>query len=220
MGFFKSIGKALGVSTGLSSNDPKLEKYDMDTAVKSGNIGVISDYGNVGLKKNADGTWSRTFESSENDKQRNAMMADILSGMGDKSGADAWYDAAASRVNEEFDKQRATADENLINRGISVGSKQYNDTMADILDQQNQNLTDLSSQAVFKGQELDAGKIDMANQLAAGRDIGIVSDLGLQNNNYADYLSQSNNAKMAKSAATAQQGNNLLKTGAAVMGLF
>ena len=92
--------------------------------------------------------------------------------------------------------------------------------MADILDQQNQNLTDLSSQAVFKGQELDAGKIDMANQLAAGRDIGIVSDLGLQNNNYADYLSQSNNAKMAKSAATAQQGNNLLKTGAAVMGLF
>ena len=220
MGFLKSIGNALGVGTGLKSNDPKLQQYDIDTAMRTGNVGVISDLGNIGLVKNPDGTYSRTFESSAGDVQRNNLMSQILSGMGDTSGADTWYDNAATRLNDQFAKQRASVDENLINRGIAVGSSQYNDVMGDLVDTQNQNLADLASNAVFKGQELDTNRINQANQLSSGRDIGLLAQMGLQNNVYNDYMSQDNARRMAKSGANASQANNLFKTGAALASVF
>lgn len=220
MGFLSGVGKALGIGTGFKSNDPKLQSYDMDTAMKSGNVGVISDLGNIGLQKNADGTWSRTFTSSANDTQRNNLMSSILSGMGDSSGADEWYNNSAKRLNTEFDKQRSNLDESLVNRGIAVGDKQYNDAMGELADKQNQSLADLSSNATMMGQQYDANRINQANALSEGRDIGLLAGMGLQNNNYSDYISQDNNKRMATSGARAQQAQNLFNTGAAIASLF
>lgn len=206
-GVVKSVGSALGLNKKAT---PQYETYNTDTAVKTGNIGVAGDLGNIGLRKNSDGTWSRTISLSGGDQQRNNLMADILGGMGDTSGADQFYRDASARINKEFADQRAAADENLINRGIAVGNEQYNDVMGDITDRQNQNLNELATQAIFKGEDLDASKVNRANALSAGRDVGLLAGLGLQNDNYSDYMTQSNAQKSAKAAGYKERGNSLL----------
>lgn len=206
-GVVKSVGSALGLNKKAT---PQYETYNTDTAVKTGNIGVSGDLGNIGLRKNSDGTWSRTISLSGGDQQRNNLMADILGGMGDTSGADQFYRDASTRINKEFADQRAAADENLINRGIAVGNEQYNDVMGDITDRQNQNLNELATQAIFKGEDLDTAKVNRANALSAGRDVGLLAGLGLQNDNYSDYMTQSNAQKSAKAAGYKERGNSLL----------
>lgn len=206
-GAVKSVGSALGLNNKAT---PNYETYNMDTAVKTGNIGVAGNLGSMGLRKNSDGTWSRTISLSDGDRQRNNLMADILSGMGETSGADQFYRDASTRINKEYADQKAAADENLINRGIAVGNEQYNDVMGDITDRQNQNLNELATQAIFKGEELDTNKVNRANALSAGRDVGLLAGLGLQNDNYSDYMTQSNAQKSAKAAGYKERGNSLL----------
>lgn len=203
----KSVGGALGLN---SSGTPQYQKYDIDAAMRTNNIGVLSDLGDIGLQKQPDGTYARTFTSSANDVQRNNLMADILGNMGDTTGSDKFYGDAAKRINKEFADQRAIADENLINRGIAVGTKQYNDVMGDLADKQNQNLNELATSAIFKGQDLDANRINQANALSAGRDIGLLAGLGQQTNNYENWLAQSNNQQTAKAAGNLAQGQRLL----------
>lgn len=206
-GLIKDVGSALGLN---DSGTPQYTSYDIDKAMKTNNVGVVSDLGNIGIKQNPDGSYSRTFTSSAGDVQRNNLMAEILGNMGDTSGADQFYNNAAARINEEFADSRARADENLINRGIAVGSEQYNDVMNDLTDQQNQNLNELATTAIFKGQELDTNRINMANALASGRDIGLLAQLGLQTNMYENALTQDNAQRTADAAGHTERGNRFL----------
>jgi hypothetical protein len=134
--------------------------------------------------------------------------------MGDTTGADMFYKDASKRVNDEFDRQRSSLDENLINRGIGVGTKQYTTSMGDLADKQNQNLNELATESVMKGQELDANRINNANALASGRDIGLLANIaaGGKNNLYSDQITQANAQASAKASANATQANNLIGT--------
>lgn len=210
MGFLSSIGKALG----FSESKPEYKTYDIDKAIRTGNIGVLSDIGNMSLVKNPDGSYSYKYELSDTDKQRQNIMANILGGItGDTSDAQkAYFDQATRLLGERFNKQVADTDEALINRGIQAGTKQYNQVMSDLQENQQAQLNDIANQAVFAGQQLQSGQINQANALAGGRDIGMLSGMGGQNNYYSDYLTQRNAQANANYVGGENQGSRALGT--------
>jgi hypothetical protein len=217
-GAANSVGGVLGFN---QSNSPKYEKYNMDTAMKTGNPGVNSILGSSSMIKNPDGSYSMQYNASDNDTQRTNLMKNILSGMGDTTGAEQFYNNAAARANKEYSDQRRNLDENLTNRGIAVGNKQYSESMGNLADKQNQALGELATNSIFKGQDYDSNLINQANALAQGRDIGQLASIGssLKNDNYADYLTQSNAAASAKAAANSKQGTGLLGTIGGILGM-
>lgn len=207
MGFLKSIGSALGLNSG---GTPQYQQYNMDQAIKTQNFGVLSDLGNMSLKRNPDGSYSKVYTSSANDQARNNIMSNILAQMGDVSGADKFYSDASKRINQEFADQRTALDENLINRGIQVGNSQYTDAMGDLADKQNQALNELATQSIFKGQELDNNRATLANILASGRDINALAGMGGTNNAYDNYITQANAQQTAQAAGNLERGDRLL----------
>lgn len=202
------IGDMFGLN---GSATPQYEKYNINTAMKTQNPGVKSDLGGTKMVQNPDGSFTTEFTSSANDKSRNNIMADILGQMGDTSGADMFYRDASKRLNKEFADERSAVDENLINRGIAVGNKQYTDTMGDLSDRHAQNMNELATSSIFKGQDLDSNRINNANALAGGRDIGQLASMAAlgQNSAYNDYMTQSNAQSSANAAANASKRNNL-----------
>lgn len=70
------------------------------------------------------------------------------------NAAQSYYDQATRLLNQNFDREKRSADTNLINRGIQVGNEQYNQVMGDLQDRQNGILSDIANQSVFQGQGL------------------------------------------------------------------
>lgn len=178
MGFLKKAA-----SFAFGSSGPK---YSQDASALTQQYGVISDLGNVDLVKNADGTYSKKYTSSEIDKARNALAQQGLGNINLDTQAQeqAYYDRVTRLLNEDYDRQLRNADEALINRGIQTGTKQYNDVMSQVQNRQLGALSDLANQAVFAGQDYTGSQIGNINALTSGRDVYALSGMGGSNNSY------------------------------------
>ena len=174
MGFLKKATGALFGNSGKS--------YDVNAALNQ-RQNTTSDLGNI--KWNGK---TRTFESSANDHQRNALINQGLAGLSlDPTNVqDAYYNQATRLLNNQFDQQRRTADTNLINRGIQTGTEQYNQVMGDLQDRQNATLQDIANQAVYMGDANIGQKIGNVNSLAGGRDINTLIGMDSGSNSAYD----------------------------------
>ena len=179
MGF---LSKASNMVFG-SSNGPK---YNMDKASKMGLYGVQSSIGNMSVKKNKDGTYSKVYDQTQGDQYRNNLINQGLGSMSLDPTAvqDAYYNQATRLLNNQFDRERTSADTNLINRGIQVGTDQYNQVMGDLQDRQNATLQDIANQSIYMGDQNIGQKIGNINSLGAGRDVYGVAALGGNNQAY------------------------------------
>ena len=144
-----------------------------------GMFGVDSPLGKTDVRKTEDGTFERTFEQSEADEMRNQLISQGLGGVSlDPQRAESAYMDRATRLLEpKFEKQQESLDENLINRGIGIGSEQYGQRMGGLEERQQGTLSDLANQAVFAGQDYTTGQIGQTGQLAGQRDIYGLSSL-------------------------------------------
>ena len=104
------------------------------------------------------------------------------------NAAQSYYDQATRLLNQNFEREKRSADTNLINRGIQVGNEQYNQVMGDLQDRQNGTLSDIANQAVFQGQGLLSTML--GNQARQTANEGAVFDnQGRLINNQAGLLS-------------------------------
>ena len=209
MGFLKKVSNFAFGSSG--------PKYNQDKSAMTSQYGVQSDLGNVGVIKNADGTYSKNYTSSANDQARNSLISQGLGSLSLDPTAvqDAYYNQATRLLNNQFDQQRRTADTNLINRGIQTGTEQYNQVMGDLQDRQNSTLQDIANQAVYMGDQNIGQKIGNINSLGAGRDIFALTGMGGQNDAYNDYYQ----SKVYNDAMRNQRNSNIMSTLGAIGGL-
>lgn len=172
----------------------KAPNYNGTNAAYTSQQGVESDLGNYYYRVNDDGSITKVFESSDADKQRNALINQGLGGLSldTTDTQNAYYNQATRLLNEQFDKERADTDEMLINRGIQTGTKQYNDVMNNLTDRQNGTLQDIANQSVYMGQQNLGQQIGNINALGYGRDINTLMGINGGNNTAAqdDYYSQ------------------------------
>ena len=204
MGFLK---KATGFLFGNSGNP-----YDVNAALNQ-RQNTTSDLGNIKWNGN-----TRTFESSTNDQQRNALINQGLTGLSlDPTNVqDAYYNQATRLLNNQFDQQRRTADTNLINRGIQTGTEQYNQVMGDLQDRQNATLQDIANQAVYMGDANIGQKIGNVNSLAGGRDINTLIGMDSGSNSAYDDKYQSD---IYRNSMRNERNANMLATAGALAGL-
>lgn len=146
---------------------------------KYGLYGVESPLGSTSVVQNEDGTYSRTFTPSESDVTRNALISQGLSGLSlDPTEAqNAYYAQATRQLLPEFERQTQSLDENLINRGLGVGTEQYNQQMENLQNTQQGTLSDIANQSVYSAQDLLGSQIGNINSLAGGRDIYSLANL-------------------------------------------
>lgn len=210
MGFLKKVSNFAFGSSG--------PKYSQDASALTQQYGVISDLGNMNLVKNADGTYSKQYTSSDIDKARNALALRGLGGVTLDSGeqAQAYYDRATRLLNDAYNRQYQNTDEALINRGIQTGTKQYNQVMSDLQNNQLGALSDIANQAIFAGQDYTSGQIGNVNALTGGRDIYALSGMGGSNNSYDNaYAGKQYNEKMRE-----QRNQNIKAALGALVGGF
>ncbi len=192
-------------------------KYNQDKGALTSQYGVQSSIGNMSLKKNKDGTYSKVYGTTQGDQYRNNLINQGLSSMSlDPTDVQqAYYDQATRLLNDQFDRQRTTTDTNLINRGIQVGTDQYNQVMGDLMNNQNGTLQDIANQAIYMGDQNIGQKIGNINSLGSGRDVYGVASLGGANDAYNDkYQSQVYNESMRN-----ERNANALATAGALAGL-
>ena len=208
MGFLK---KASNFAFGSSG-----PKYNMDQGAMTSQYGVQSDLGNMSVVKNADGTYSKKYESSANDQLRNNLIGQGLGSLSLDPTAvqDAYYNQATRLLNNQFDRERTSTDTNLINRGIQTGTEQYNQVMGDLTDRQNATLQDIANQAVYMGDQNIGQKIGNINSLSGGRDIYGVSSLGGSNDAYNNAYQGS----VYNEAQRQQRNQNIMGAGGALAG--
>lgn len=187
-------------------------KYNQDQSALTQQYGVISDLGNLNLVKNADGTYSKKFTSSEIDNMRNSLAREGLGAvtLDPQRETQAYYDRATRLLNDAYNRQLANTDEALINRGIQTGTKQYNQVMGDVQNNQLGALSDLANQAIFAGQGYTSGQIGNVNALTGARDINLVNGMGGANNAYENNY----NAQQYRYNTHQNALNNLMGVGA------
>lgn len=216
MGFLKKAGLAAATG-GLSLAASGLTggpKYNQDASALGKEYGVISDLGNMNIVKNADGTYSKKYTSSDIDNMRNELAKQGLSSvtLDPQTQEQAYYDRATRLLNDQYDKQLEATDERLINRGIQTGTKQYNDVMGNVQNNQLGALSDLANQAVFAGQDYTGSQISNINSLTGGRDINTLMGMGGSNGAY----DRAYEAKQYQYNNRSNLLNNLLGTGASI----
>ena len=211
MGFLKKVSDFAFGSSG--------PKYNQDKSALTQQYGVISDLGNLNLVKNVDGTYSKKFTSSEIDNMRNALAREGLGAvtLDPQAETQAYYDRATRLLKDQYDRQLANTDEALINRGIQTGTKQYNQVMGDVQNNQLGALSDLANAAIFAGQDYTSGQIGNVNALTGARDIQYVNGMGGSNSSYDNaYAGQQYN-----NALRNQRNQNIkMALGALVGGFF
>ena len=202
MGFLSKASKSLFGSSG--------PKYNINDAMKTGNIGVLSDLGNVGIQQQPDGTWAKVYTSSAADQQRNKLINQVLGGLSlnPQDAQQAYYEQATRLLQPQMQRQTDTTDERLINRGIQTGTEQYQRVMKDLQDQQAGTLSDISNQAVFQGQNLLGQQIGNINSLAGGRDISQLSGMG----GTSDAYDSSYQGKKYNDQMRANRNQNIMST--------
>lgn len=206
MGFLKKVTSSI-----FGGGAPK---YNQDQSALTQQYGVISDLGNLNLVKNADGTYSKKFTSSEIDNMRNSLAREGLGAvtLDPQRETQAYYDRATRLLKDQYDRQLANTDEALINRGIQTGTKQYNQVMGDVQNNQLGALSDLANQAIFAGQGYTSGQIGNVNALTGARDINLVNGMGGTNNAYDNAYEAKQYAHQARTNAM----NSLMGAGATI----
>jgi hypothetical protein len=177
MGFLKKVSNFAFGSSG--------PKYSQDQSALTQNYGVISDLGNVDtIKKN--GKYYKQYTSSDIDNMRNSLAKEGLGAvtLDPQSQEQAYYDRATRLLNDAYDRQYQNTDEALINRGIQTGTKQYNQVMSDLQNNQLGALSDLANEAIFAGQDYTTGQIGNVNALTGARDIYALTGMGGSNSAY------------------------------------
>lgn len=210
----------MGLFSSIFGGGDDYPEYDMSQAVKTGTFGVESPLGNVTLKQNADGTWSKVYEQSPIDVQRNVLIGQGLGSLSldPTETQQAYYNQASNLLNKRFSQQQEDLDRQLINRGIQTGTEQYNTAMGNLIDSQNQTLQNIANQAVYMGQSNLGQQIGNINALAAGRDILSLPAMGGSTGaNYNQYY----NAQLGGYGNEQQQSSNIFGTiGSLIGGLF
>ena len=210
MGFLKKVSDFAFGSSG--------PKYNMDQSILSSNFGVQSDLGNMSLKKQADGSYAKVYESSDIDKQRNALALQGLQGMSlDPSAVQqAYYNQATSLLTPRFEQQQKATDEALINRGIQTGTEQYNRVMGNLNQDQQQTLQNIANQAVYQGYDTLGSQANTINALTSGRDIYALTGMGGTNSAYDSQYS----ARQYNQAQRDQRNQNIINTGISAAASF
>lgn len=200
MGFLKKVSNFAFGSSG--------PKYSQDKSALTQQYGVISDLGNVDLVKNADGTYSKKYTLSDIDTTRNALAREGLGAvtLNPQAQEQAYYDRATRLLNDAYNRQYQNTDEALINRGIQTGTKQYNQVMGDLQNNQLGALSDLANQAVFAGQDYTSGQIGNVNALTGGRDVYALSGMGGSNDSYDSAY----NSKVYNEAMRNKRNQNIM----------
>lgn len=146
---------------------------------KYGIYGVDSPLGGVQLVQNPDGTYTQQFTQSEADVLRNQLIGQGLSGLSlDPAQAQqAYYEQATRQLLPQFERQQEALDASLVNRGIGVGTEQYERATENLRNQQANTLSDIQNQAVFQGQNLLGQQIGNIGALTGQRDIGALAAL-------------------------------------------
>lgn len=200
MGFLKKVSNFAFGSSG--------PKYSQDKSALTQQYGVISDLGNVDLIKNADGTYSKKYTLSDIDTTRNALAREGLGAvtLDPQAQEQAYYDRATRLLNDAYNRQYQNTDEALINRGIQTGTKQYNQVMGDLQNNQLGALSDLANQAVFAGQDYTSGQIGNVNALTGGRDVYALSGMGGSNDSYDSAY----NSRVYNEAMRNQRNQNIM----------
>ena len=210
MSFVKKISNFAFGSTG--------PKYSQDKSALTQQYGVQSDLGNMRLQKNADGTYSKVYQSSNIDKQRNALAGQGLGtlSLDPTDIQQAYYNQATSLLNDRFNQQLKDTDEALINRGIQTGTDQYNRVMGNLVQDQNQTLQNIANQAVYMGDQNIGQKIGNINSLTSGRDVYALAGMGGSNNAYdSAYQGSVYNDQLRN-----QRNQNIMSTVGAIAGGF
>lgn len=178
MGFLKKVSDFAFGSTG--------PKYSQDKSALTQQYGVESDLGSMRLQKNADGTYSKVYTSSDIDKQRQALASQGLGALtlDPTEVQQAYYNQATNLLTDRFNQQLKDTDEALINRGIQTGTDQYNKVMSNLAQDQNQVLQNIANQAVYQGYNTLGQQIGNINELTGGRDVYALAGMGGSNNAY------------------------------------
>ncbi len=202
MGFLKSI---------FGGGAPK---YNQDKSALTQQYGVISDLGNMSLVKNKNGTYSKKYTSSDIDVARNALAKQGLGAvtLDPQEQQQAYYDRATRLLNDAYNRQYQNTDEALINRGIQTGTKQYNQVMGDLQNNQLGALSDIANQAIFAGQDYTSGQIGNINALTGARDIYALAGMGGSNSAYDNAYEAKQYGHQAKTNAM----GNLINAGASI----
>jgi hypothetical protein len=189
----------------MSGSKAKTPKYNIQDSIYTQNLGVDSSLGNMSLRKNNDGSYSKVYTDSANDVLRNSLISQGLGALSlDPTAAtNAYYNQATRLLEPRMDRARDRLDENLINRGIAVGNSQYSTAMGDLQDSQNSMLANIADQAIFRGQDYLGGQIGNINSLSGSRDIGLLAGMGGSNNAYDNQYQA--NAQRAQERAAGNQ---------------
>lgn len=199
MGFLKKASNFLFGSSG--------PKYNALTSGLTQNYGIQSDLGNMKtVFKN--GQFVKQYESSDIDKARNALAQQGLGAvtLDPQEQTQAYYDRATRLLNDLYDRQYQNTDEALINRGIQTGTKQYNQVMGDLQNNQLGALSDIANQAIFAGQDYTSGQIGNVNALTGARDIYHLQGMGGTNDVYDNLY----NSKVYNEAMRNQRNQNIM----------
>lgn len=176
---FKSVSVFGGAPKYNQGQSISAQKQAAELQSKYGLYDVESPLGSVKTVQNDGGTFSRVYESSDADKLRNQLIGQGLSGinLNPTQAQNAYYQQATRELLPQFERQQERLDTNLINRGIGVGTEQYNQAIEDLRNQQAGTLSDISNQAVFQGQNLLGSQIANIGALTGQRDIGALPGL-------------------------------------------
>ena len=193
-------------------------KYNQQQATTSQDYGFTSPYGAKQLRRQADGSYAYDIKVNDADKLRDQLAMQGLRGISlDPTEVEnTYYQRATRQLMPEFSRQTEGLDENLINRGIQVGTPQYERAMQQLRDQQSGQLSDISSDAVFQGQNLLNNQISNINTLTGGRDINQMLNIGGQGNSY----DQAYNAKQYNEAMRQQRNSGILGLAGGLAGMF
>ena len=210
-------------------------KYDEGAAMRSqenaakmqakyGTYGVNSALGNMGVKQNADGTYSLNYNMNQSDQMRQNLINQGLRNIDlDPNRAEnAYYNQATRNLLPTFQQDQDRLHEQLVNRGITEGSSLYNDQMNNLKREQNTQLSNIADQAVFQGQNYLSSQIGNIGGLAGQYDLlNLPSMSGSTGANFNETYSN----KFANQQQNAQAKNQLYSSigslaGMALGGIF
>ncbi len=169
------------------------------------------------------GQISREFDISPDDETRGRLISEGLGqvSLDPQSQEQAYMDRATRLLTPQFERQSERLDENLINRGIGIGTEKYGQQTEDLRNVQQGTLADLANQAVFAGQDYTSGQINNLTGLGGQRDIfslaGLASPTGASiGSQYGGQIASQNRNAQIQNQQDAGGLSSLLQLG----GLF
>lgn len=190
---------------------------------KYGTYGVNSLLGNLRVVQNADGTSSLTYDPTKADTQRQSLISEGLGklSLDPTQAQNAYYQQATRQLLPQFQQDQDRLHEQLINRGITEGSALYNDQMEKLRNQQSGQLSDISNQAVYQGQNYLASQIGNIGNLANQYDALKVGSLGGSTGaNFQDTYGQKYQSNLANAQAKNQMWGTVGSLAGMALGAF